>query len=144
MIDSDDNLQPQEGEAAEVVAPPSVVELQRSLSMRSSPLPPPEELADYRNLIDDAPERFMSLWEEQVRGRLRADEARVKYETTSRIKLEWGWLIASVVVMLAFLGAGIVLVRAGQVLEGTIVITVDFLLSVAVVLLAVLRGDRKA
>lgn len=142
MINSADRLPPQEGKTAEA-ASPSVPELQQSLSIRSSPLPSPEELAGYQGLIDNGPERFMLLWEEQVRGRLRADEARVKYETTSKIKLEWGWLTAAVVVVLAFLGAGLALVRAGQVLEGTVVITADFVVSVAAVLLAVLRRDRK-
>jgi len=70
-----------------------------------SPIPPPDILAQYAQIIPDAPNRFMSIWEQQVAHRFKQDNAESR-------RANYG-LGAAVMLALLIITVGILMVVNG-------------------------------
>ena len=81
-----------------------------------SPIPPPDILAQYAQIIPDAPNRFMSIWEQQVAHRFKQDNAESR-------RANYG-LGAAVMLALLIITVGILMVVNGYSWQGTVVIGV--------------------
>ena len=103
---------------------PSLRRLEVSASLSQSfsgPLPPPEVLAQYDELMPGGAQRIISLAEEQARHRMGLENFVVKSESTRSFQ----GLVAGVVVAISFLLGAVVLGLNGQPTAGTIIGTVD-------------------
>jgi len=91
------------------------------MSRFSSPLPPPEMLHGYAQIIPDSPERLLAMAEEGQR----ADNAAREHMINGQIKLhkynfirDIAWVIFFLALILAVLGGGIFLIICGYREEG--------------------------
>ena len=75
----------------------------------SGPLPPPQILEEYSQLIPNAPTRFMSILESQVENRLRMERAEARLDTYG--------LLAAFILAAAIIVGGIYLMSAGYTLS---------------------------
>ncbi len=89
--------------------------------IRSGPLPPPEDLAKYNDIIPDGANRILSMAEQQQKHRMYLEK--VVIESDSR--RAWAGLIAGLVVALALLGAGTYLIATGHETGGTVLVGLD-------------------
>jgi uncharacterized membrane protein len=113
---ADGDLSPAEGEEEEIspleivnkLPPDTPPELQRqlrriALQVSQGPLPPPNWLREYADMIQAAPERFMAAWEGESQHRREMDRLRTEAEIESlradnkiRSRGQWFALIVTV------------------------------------------------
>lgn len=118
------------------------IQIQQQMTLHQGPLPPPEQLKQYADLVPDLPERWMRLFEEQTRhrmgmesGALRVNEERLRkaqeiedardrdnYSTIRRAQVGVIALIVLLVIAVVWLAhsgqqlfAGVLIVLAGTV-----------------------------
>ena len=101
----------------------------------SGPLPPPQILEAYNNVVPDGANRILRMAEEQSKHRM-SMETHVTRSESRRADFGLG---AALVVALGFLTASVVLVTAGHAIPGTLLGTFD----IASLVWVFIKGDRE-
>lgn len=112
-----------------------VSELQIS---RSGPLPPPNELQKYNEIIPNGAERLMALYEKQVEHRIELEKTVIKADVK---KQTLGQIFAFIITMVITI-AGVVLLLCDKRIEGLTSIIVALASLVGVFVYGV-RSQRK-